>query len=586
LAQAWTSAVTADTACADAPTSGTASAVVGGFAPYWNSYGFDVMGNRASVTAHSLTGGVDSVATGAYPVPGAGVVRPHAVTSMQVTAGTGTGVDAPAVGGTTFGYDAVGNLTSRVVGSGAGQVLTWDGEGHLSGVAQGGQDTSYVYDGDGGRLVRREPGRVTLSVGDTEVHLDTATGVKTATRYYSWGGRTIATRDFLEVRFTATDPHNSGEVDVDSASMVITRRPLDPFGVPLGTGARWLGEKGFTNGTKDPSTGLTHLGAREYDPVGGRFISVDPVIDPGDPQQLNGYAYANNAPTTSSDPTGLRSETIGGTYVGGGHTGTSPSHVVRLGHHGARYSPPTYTRHYPAPVSYARRSSVPHGAAPPEQPSLYVQNWHDKVRLDEARQQATADYMDHLAEQSRGDGPAMAHAAATGAHYLLGACGFVPGAGDLACDSLDAGIYAAQGDATGTALSAASMIPFLGWATGAGKLTKLGAKSARRAGKAANNSLKAPQVLRVGDVNLSAVPKGAGGARTQTGKGMEYVIPRGTSEISERVTSVRIMDPVTSGKYQYPNGYAVYMNSSGQTINPLTGQTIANSHPFAHIPLP
>jgi hypothetical protein len=121
----------------------------------------------------------------------------------------------------------------------------------------------------------------------------------------------------------------------------------------------------------------------------------------------------------------------------------------------------------------------PHGAAPPEQPSLYVQNWHDKVRLDEARQQATADYMDHLAEQSRGDGPAMAHAAATGAHYLLGACGFVPGAGDLACDSLDAGIYAAQGDATGTALSAASMIPFLGWATGAGKLTKLGAKSAK-----------------------------------------------------------------------------------------------------------
>jgi hypothetical protein len=45
------------------------------------------------------------------------------------------------------------------------------------------------------------------------------------------GGRTVATRDFLEVRFTATDPHNSGEVGVGPASMVITRRPLDPFGV-------------------------------------------------------------------------------------------------------------------------------------------------------------------------------------------------------------------------------------------------------------------------------------------------------------------------------------------------------------------
>jgi RHS repeat-associated core domain len=53
----------------------------------------------------------------------------------------------------------------------------------------------------------------------------------------------------------------------------------------------------------DP-TGLTHLGAREYDPIAGRFISVDPVLTPGDPQQLNGYAYADNNPTTFTDPTG------------------------------------------------------------------------------------------------------------------------------------------------------------------------------------------------------------------------------------------------------------------------------------------
>lgn len=67
---------------------------------------------------------------------------------------------------------------------------------------------------------------------------------------------------------------------------------------------------------------------------------------------------------------------------------------------------------------------------------------------------------------------------------------------------------------------------------------------------------------------------------------MEYVIPRGTPEISEKVASVRIMDPVTSGKIQYPKGYAVYMNSSRQTINPFTGRTIANTDPYAHIPLP
>ncbi|MDP9903106.1 hypothetical protein [Arthrobacter bambusae] len=46
------------------------------------------------------------------------------------------------------------------------------------------------------------------------------------------------------------------------------------------------------------------------------------------------------------------------------------------------------------------------------------------------------------------------------------------------------------------------------------------------------------------------------------------------------------MDPVTTGRYQYPNGYAVYMNRSGQTINPFTGDTSNNANPLAHIPLP
>jgi len=62
-------------------------------------------------------------------------------------------------------------------------------------------------------------------------------------------------------------------------------------------------DKGFVGGTKD-NTGLTHLGAREYDPLIGRFISVDPVVDNKDPQQMHGYSYANNAPVTAEDADG------------------------------------------------------------------------------------------------------------------------------------------------------------------------------------------------------------------------------------------------------------------------------------------
>lgn len=60
-------------------------------------------------------------------------------------------------------------------------------------------------------------------------------------------------------------------------------------------------------GTDDNTTGLTHLGAREYDPSTGRFLSADPVLDLTDPLQANGYNYANNNPVTHADPTGLTS---------------------------------------------------------------------------------------------------------------------------------------------------------------------------------------------------------------------------------------------------------------------------------------
>lgn len=59
-------------------------------------------------------------------------------------------------------------------------------------------------------------------------------------------------------------------------------------------------------------TGLTNIGAREYDPVTGRFISVDPIIDINDPQRMNGYVYANNNPISYSDPTGLIPLATGG----------------------------------------------------------------------------------------------------------------------------------------------------------------------------------------------------------------------------------------------------------------------------------
>ncbi|MGW0087327.1 family 78 glycoside hydrolase catalytic domain [Streptomyces sp. NPDC003393] len=68
----------------------------------------------------------------------------------------------------------------------------------------------------------------------------------------------------------------------------------------------WPDDKGFLGKPADTDTGLTRIGAREYDPTTGRFLSVDPVLAPDDHESLNGYAYANNTPVTKSDSSGKR----------------------------------------------------------------------------------------------------------------------------------------------------------------------------------------------------------------------------------------------------------------------------------------
>jgi RHS repeat-associated protein len=72
-----------------------------------------------------------------------------------------------------------------------------------------------------------------------------------------------------------------------------------------GANPTWPHPYGFVGGKQD-GAGTVHLGAREYDPALGRFVSVDPLLDVADPQSYQGYAYANNTPVTATDADGLR----------------------------------------------------------------------------------------------------------------------------------------------------------------------------------------------------------------------------------------------------------------------------------------
>jgi RHS repeat-associated protein len=125
-----------------------------------------------------------------------------------------------------------------------------------------------------------------------ELRYDNATQTLTCTRYYSHLGATVAVRTAAGLTWLVADHHGTAEVAVKASDLqTVGHRRTSPFGqVRGGVPGYWAGDQGFVGGTQDP-TGLTHLGARLYDPVLGRFISVDPVIDVYDPQQMHGYAY-------------------------------------------------------------------------------------------------------------------------------------------------------------------------------------------------------------------------------------------------------------------------------------------------------
>ncbi|WP_395292400.1 RHS repeat-associated core domain-containing protein [Kitasatospora hibisci] len=209
--------------------------------------------------------------------------------------------------------------TWSAVDAANGATLTWDVEGKLASLTQGSATTSYVYDADGNQLIRRNPGKVTVNLGGgDELTYDTNSKTSTGTRYYTIPGNITLVRqgpDKLTYQFS--DHHGTNSLSLDRDSLAETRRTTDPFGVTRGPGSLttpWAGDKGYVGGLKDDTTGLTNLGARQYQPTTGRFLSPDPIFDAGDPLQWNAYAYSNNNPVNRSDPNGLKSEECGTLY--------------------------------------------------------------------------------------------------------------------------------------------------------------------------------------------------------------------------------------------------------------------------------
>ena len=262
-------------------------------------FGYDVLDRLTSATGPYGTGGATATLTYAYnqignltnnsqlgaytyPTSGAGVVRPHTVT---------------AAGGNSYSYDNNGNLTS-----GAGRTLTWNLENKPLTVVQGGTTTTFVYDGDGGR-VKKIVGTTTTRYISTLYECD-----NTNCSRFIWAGSTrVATIAASgTIHYWHGDHLGSSSVITDSTGAKVQALTYYPYGAtrtnvpgtPVNVPYKFTGKE-------LDNTGLYYYEARYYDPTLGRFISADTMIGHMfDPQDLNRYAYARNNPILYTDPTG------------------------------------------------------------------------------------------------------------------------------------------------------------------------------------------------------------------------------------------------------------------------------------------
>ena len=118
------------------------------------------------------------------------------------------------------------------------------------------------------------------------------------------------------VTYLHADHLGSAQTGTRSNGTLAWRQRYTPFGEAITNLAANDNLAGFTGHIKDKATGLNRcifrkrklheMQARYYDPVIGRFLSIDPVtfMSTGDPRYFNRYAYAANDPVNMIDPDG------------------------------------------------------------------------------------------------------------------------------------------------------------------------------------------------------------------------------------------------------------------------------------------
>jgi RHS repeat-associated protein len=200
-------------------------------------------------------------------------------------------------GGSSYGYDQVGDMTSN----GSNWSASYNALGQMTSMTKNGTTTNYTYLGEGEDEAYTENG---LALHNDLFGL-ASHQLSSGTAYFTRNinGQPISERTPSGTYNYLYDGQGSVIGLTDSNDHLVNQYSYDPYGNPItqtGSATNYLE---FKAGYKTPA-GPYHFGARFEKTAEARWTQLDPMTNIKSLTEANRYSFANDDPINLSDPGG------------------------------------------------------------------------------------------------------------------------------------------------------------------------------------------------------------------------------------------------------------------------------------------
>lgn len=178
-------------------------------------------------------------------------------------------------------------------------------------VTEDGSLTEFTYDYAGDRVSQKvyAPGSSNPTVSTYIGTIYEEKGTERIKYIYAGSKRVAQISSTEGIRYFTSDHLGSSSIVTDGVGAQVQSMSYLPFGGTYQASESNATSWRYTGQRQDDSTGLYYYNARYYDPVLGKFLTPDTIVQsPYDPQFLNRYTYCRNNPINMVDPSGHEAE--------------------------------------------------------------------------------------------------------------------------------------------------------------------------------------------------------------------------------------------------------------------------------------